>query len=318
MSVSLLMLATTLFGVQLDWGLDNTTIGAYQESQTTLYNRLRGEVNLELVTQPAFFATLIVDHSTNYQNKPETLDSRSSIYRGFVGYAGESYRLTLGKQRVPLGVGRIWNPIDIFNPVDVEAIEMTERPGTECLRLEWAMADLSSLDVTLGRDRGEVRLKTYVQSVDVALVGLLDQDNDLAILGWEFEGELFASGIELRSEGGHFYDQQRHESWFETIVGAEYGFENSLNVLLEYKYNDENKVDYAGSIISYQVSMLWNMSLIGVINLDDESYVLGPSADYSLADDMTLSAGCFFYGGDSGSEYGSVFDRYYVRFFVHF
>lgn len=317
MSFSLVLLAT-LFGVQGDLAVENATITSDQDNHTVVYNRLRGEANFELTVQPAFFATVIVDMETNYQVDPDSLVNRISLYRGFAGYTGGQSRLTLGRQRVPLGVGRIWNPIDIFNPINIEAIEVDERPGTECARLEWSPGNLSTLDVTLAKDKGATRIKSYFEVADVALVGLVDNDKELDIIGWELEGELLATGVELRSEGGHFYDRIRHESYFETIVGAEYGFQNSLNVLLEYKYNDDTKFDHLGSIIGYQISMLWNIGILGLMNLDDDSYFLAPSVDYSLADEMNLSAGCFVYAGGSSSEYGDVANQYYAKFYVHF
>ena len=318
MSLSLLMLAG-LFGVQVDFGLENTMIGAYQEAyHTGMYNRLRGEADFELERYPGVFSTLIVDNITDYKAEPASFRNRVSVYRGFVGLARKQYRLTLGKQRVPLGVGRIWNPIDIFNPINVESIEVAERPGTECGRLEWGMADLANLDVTLAREKAEIRFKAYLDGADVALVGLRDQDHDLDIIGWELEGELFSSGVELRSEGGRFYDRIRHESCFEAIIGAEYGFANSLNILLEYKYNDENKIDHAGSMISYQAGMLWKFAVLGLVNLDDDSYFLAPSVEYSLADEMIVSVGCFLYNGYDTSEYGLVPDRYYAKLYIYF
>ncbi|MDA3835370.1 MAG: hypothetical protein PF495_18485 [Spirochaetales bacterium] len=318
MSLPLFMLVT-LFGVQGDVTLENTSIAGYQEEyHTGIYNRLRGEASFELVQQPAFFATLIVDNNTSYKANPDSLVNRTSIYRGYVGYGGARSRVILGKQRVPLGVGRIWNPIDIFNPVNAEAIEVAERPGTECGRLEWQLGNLANFDMTLAKDKGEMRLKSYFSGADVALVALSDHDTKLDIIGWELEGELLATGLELRSEGGHFYDRIRHESYFAAIVGAEYGFQNSLNILCEYKYNDETKLDYLGSIISYQPGMLWHLALLGLLNVDDDSYFLVPSVEYSLADDMTLSAGCFLYEGDRASEYGLLPNRYFAMFFVYF
>lgn len=317
MSLPLVMLIT-LLGVQGDVVLENTSIGTYQDSHAEVYNRLRGEGAFTLVNQPAFFSSLIVDYSSMYTDHPSSFVNRASIYRGYVGYGGGHARVTLGKQRVPLGVGRIWNPIDRFNPINIEAVEVDERPGIECARLEWAMGELANLDVTLSQDKGEVRAKTYFKGADVALAALIDNDAKLDILGWELEGELFETGIELRCEGGQFYDRTRHESYFETIVGAEYGFQNSLNFLVEYKYNDETKRDYGGTIVSYQAGMLWNLALLGLRSLDDDSSFLAPSAEYSLGDEMTLTLGCFVYQGGSDSEYGPVADRYYVRFFVHF
>ena len=44
---------------------------------------------------------------------------------------------TVGRQRIPWGVGRLWNPIDRFNPVGPLAIEPQESPGVDAVDLRW-------------------------------------------------------------------------------------------------------------------------------------------------------------------------------------
>ncbi|NOQ46037.1 MAG: hypothetical protein GQ559_05115, partial [Desulfobulbaceae bacterium] len=224
---------------------------------------------------------------------------------------------SVGKQRIPLGVGRIWNPIDVFNPIDSEAIETDERIGTDSIRYEYAMSDLSNIDATVAQGKGEMRVKGFFEYADVGMVGLWDEDADQDIIGWELEGQLLETGIELRSEGGSFHYRGTGERHTEFIVGAEYGFANSLTLLGEYNYSDETKIDYIGAQANYQPAMLWFCNLLVVTNLDDNSSFVAPSVEYSLSDEMTISAGAFFYYGGDDDEFGLVPNRYYLRWFVH-
>ncbi|MBU4263723.1 MAG: hypothetical protein KKC76_17855 [Proteobacteria bacterium] len=301
------------------YSLENTNIFGFDEdSRFVDYNRLRADISVKHEKYEAFAAKLTIDNEAAYIERPYSLTNDTSIYRGYLEYHGETHFWVIGRQRIPLGVGRVWNPIDIFNPIDSQSVEPQERPGTEALRYEYAVSQLANFDCTLSRDKGEARLKGYLDYADVALVGLYDNDADLDIIGWELEGELFASGIELRSEGGSFHDDATGSRHTEFIAGAEYGFVNSLTVLGEYRYSDETKSDDMAISLSFQPEILWTVTCLGVENLNDHSFFIAPSVEYSTGNESTLSAGAFLYHGSDRDVYGGYADRIYVRWFVHF
>lgn len=308
-----------LLGISPELALENTNILSYdQEQYTADFNRLRADLSLSHEDHPDVIGKVIVDNKTRFTASPDSLGNKTSIYRAYLQYRGEKHFWSAGRQRIPLGVGRIWNPVDVFNPVDSEAVEPDEREGTESLRYEYALSELANLDATLARDKAAVRLKGYLEYVDAALVGLRDEDNDRDIIGWELAGQLLGTGVELRSEGGSFHDRASGERYTEFIVGGEYGFADSLTLLAEYKFSDQEQGDSLGGIMSYQPAMLWTCSLLAVASLEDGSGFLAPSVEYSLSNEMTLSAGAFLYYGDEADSFGSAVDRYYLRWFVHF
>jgi hypothetical protein len=313
------VLLAGLLNFSSDFALENTNIFAYQQQLYTVdYNRTRADLALQHNEYTDLAARLIVDNETLYTANPDSLQNKTSIYRAYCQYRGKSHFWSLGKQRIPLGVGRIWNPIDVFNPVDAEAIEPEEREGTDAVRYEYATGELSNLDITLAEGKGAVRIKGYLNYADVGLVGLWDDDESQDIIGWELEGEIGDTGIELRSEGGRFHDRASKENHTEFIVGAEYGFVGSLTLLGEYYYSDETAVNHFAVQAGYQPAMLWTCSLLILTNIDDHSGFVAPSIEYSLSDEMTLSGGAFIYSGDNEDEFGSVPDRFYLRWFVHF
>lgn len=308
-----------VMGIVPNLAVENTNIVGYEESYHGVdYNRLRADLTLEHETHLDWIGTLIVDNETLYTAEPDSLQNISSLYRGYLQYRGRSHFWSVGKQRIPLGVGRIWNPIDVFNPIDSEAVETDEREGTSSIRYEYAVSELSNIDATIAEGKGAVRAKGYLNYADVALVGLWDEDEHQDIIGWEIEGQLFDTGIEFRSEGGRFHNRLTGENHINFIVGAEYGFANSLTLLTEYNYSDETRIDYLAGLASYQLSMLWFCSVLVVNNLDDQSGFVAPSVEYSLSDEMTLNAGAFIYYGDGSDEFGASSDRYYLSWFVHF
>lgn len=307
-----------LMAFDFNYGFENTNILSYDEAAYTHdFNRLRLESTLEHSAEP-LFARLELDNETGYSSQQSQTTNKTKIYRAYLEYAGEKHFIVLGRQRVPFGVGRIWNPIDVFNPIDSFSTEPAERKGTEALRYEYAVSDLSNLDLTVSKEKSAARIKGFVHSADLALVGVVDGDGDRDIIGYEVAGELFETKIELRSEGGSFYDRETGERSSEFILGADYGFQNSFTILGEYRFNDETKTDYLGISLSYQPTPLITLTLLQITQLNDASFFTAPAIEYSLGDDMTLRGGALLYNGGSTDEFGTVPDSYYLNFYVHF
>ncbi len=305
-------------GIELEPSYENSNIISFEEVEgVQVLNRFRlqGVVSSEKMT--AMSGVLILDNNTFYVHDTSYLENQLKVYRAYLEYAGDKHFITVGKQRVPLGVGRIWNPVDVFNPIDSFSVEPEEREGTIALRYEYALNEVSNFDVTFSQDKGAARLKSYLGGADLALLGVVDFDNQLDIVGWEIAGELPGTGIELRSEGGTFHDQETGNRHLELIVGGEYGFVNSLSLLGEYFYNGETKSSYLGLTGSYTVSMLLSVQLFAVMNFSDYSRGIIPSFTYSLGDDMTLAGSVFLYQGDFGEEYGDLANQYVLRWFVN-
>ena len=104
------------------------------------------------------------------------------LYRGWVRYEGEQIQFTVGRQRIPWGVGRLWNPIDRFNAIPPLAIEASESPGIDALEARWNLSGFSYLQAvyapgTRSRDtRAALRYSGVVRDVDVsAMVGVFEE-----------------------------------------------------------------------------------------------------------------------------------------------
>jgi len=299
--LSFLLITPLLFAMEFSYNLENNNILGYQKSLGSVdYNRLR--LTLDLY-HDRLSSKVILDNNNIYQFKIKKNDNESIFYRGYLRYSDDRHMLTLGLQRVPLGVGRIWNPIDVFNPIDITAIETEERKGTEALRYEYAISDLSNLDITFSKNKQAARVKGYLEVADVELVLVKDEDRD--ILGYEIEGEL--KDITLRSEGGYFSDTH---SW-RYILGAEYGWENSLTMLMEFYHDTSIEEKQLALNLSYQYSPLLYINGLALENLDTHTSLLSPSFTYSLSDESTLNMGAFIW--DTARE-----EQFFIRYFVNF
>lgn len=343
----------------------NMPINGTGEHEWYNYNRFRITEN---VRENNWFVTAIGDlqnhlgnaviHSTTFQisdsvrsdtpfaTRSKTYDYTEGelyarIYRLYGGYADERHRLSFGLQKMSMGVGRIWNPTDLFNAKKPLALEPDEVNGMFSLAYTYSPGDLSQMTAVVAQRSDDSfkyagRIKGYLLDIADAAIGAVSAD-DVSMIGYELEGELMKTGIELRSEGGWFNDKLLHQQFFQGLIGADYAFENSLSVALEWLHSSktfdrelllqlpsgtpDNLVrsrDYAGIIGSYEFDPLLYGSLSAITSAEDGSFYLSPSVKYSLHDDMSLGLGALLYGGENGSEFGSYGQTYYIHFKVTF
>lgn len=278
-------------------------MGYHDSLETSNYNRLRVTLDLYHDTWEDISAKLILDNENIYSFKDKNNKNTSQFYRGYLRYSGEKHMLTLGLQRIPFGVGRIWNPIDIFNPIDITSIETDERKGTEALRYEYAINSLSNLDITLSNKKQAARIKGYLNVADVALVLVKNENKE--IIGYEVEGEF--KSITLRSKGGYFTDTQSYRY----IIGAEYGFENSLTILTEFYHDSELDSKQLALNLSYRYSPILYLNFLALRNFDNDAIMIAPSTTYSLSDESTIAIGAFIGVKESSNQY---FMRYFINF----
>lgn len=264
----------------------------------------------------------------------------AQLYRLYGGYTDEKQRISFGLQKVSMGVGRIWNPTDLFNPKNPLALEPDEVYGVFALAYSYAPSSLSQITAVVAQRADNSfkyagRAKGYLGFADAA-IDIVSAD-DVTMIGYELEGELLKSGIELRSEGGWFDDKLLQKQFFQGLIGADYAFENSLMLIGEWLHTSRtfdhelqlrtpsgassNLVrarDYLGLSCGYQFDPLLYGTLSTIMSADDRSFYMGPLLRYSLDDDMTLGIGAMFYGGKNDTEFGALGQTYYVNIKVTF
>ncbi|MCI5126602.1 MAG: hypothetical protein D3925_19520, partial [Candidatus Electrothrix sp. AR5] len=100
------MLAFGMLGISPELGLENTNILGYDQAQyTTDFNRLRADLSLSHEKYQDVIGKVIIDNKTRYTAEPDSLQNKISVYRAYVQYKGMKHFWSVGKQRIPLGVG---------------------------------------------------------------------------------------------------------------------------------------------------------------------------------------------------------------------
>lgn len=283
-----LFLVTSLFSYDLGIEEVNILTSKYD------YNRLRGKLNIE---KNDFLFKLLADNENIYNYEEKLSSNTNRIYRMYLQYSDDKNLFIIGKQRVFLGVGRMFNPIDVFNPIDITAIESSQRKGVESIRYDYAINDLSNISFVSSEDKRVVKLKGFLEVGDFGVIFIRDEEFKKDILGFEAEGEI--QGITFRSE-------IKVEKEVDYIVGSEYGFENGFNLLFEYR----NSTNELGSVMSYPINLLTTINITAIKNLKYKSWFTLLNVDYSLTDDIDISLGGLIYSDEE--------DVLFLKLFMEF
>lgn len=179
----------------------------------------------------------------------EDMYYRTKIHRAFIKLIVGDLTVTMGRQQVRFGSGRLWNPLDILNPISPTFVEgAEEQKGTDALRLEYYLTDRTEIAIVvdqkrikneddpqkLNSDNSNIisRLKTTVVETDIALLGgRVSRRN----IGGTDISSILLDGI-LR--GALLYSKpEEGRSFLQGSAGYEYNFSFGLYFLIEYFYN---------------------------------------------------------------------------------
>lgn len=264
-----------------------------------------------------------------------------TLDRCYYHYAPSFGEIVLGRQRVSWGTGRIWNPTDLFNPINPASFEKIEKDGADAISLKIYLGPFSDIQMvlqpqeTLEETNGGLRLRTHEGEYDFSLVGGYFDGRIAA--GGDFAGNLLQAGV--RGEGVASFDPDESESGFaKFILGIDQQFTPKLYALLEYHFNGEGRerpeeyeIDRLGrgEIINlgrhflfvqadYLIHPLWNLSLSLNESLTDGSGFTGLLITYSVSGSADLAAGAQHTFGDRLDEYWYYPTSLYLQGIYHF
>lgn len=235
--------------------------------------------------------------------------------------------LTVGRQVLSWGTGRLWNPTDVLSPFPPTVVDREVRRGFDAVRLAVALGDVTQLDLLwlpqpVAEDNGGVvRFQTNVAGWDGSVsVGKYVRDvvigadlvGDVGPLGVHAEG---AYTLELRGLGTGSVELGEH--FFRGVVGAEARPHEKVLVMLEYAFNGYGSNDpskYAGILssarvlrgeifgagmhqaalaVSFAPDELWSTGLSVLANLSDPSAMLIPTVEYSFTQTVLVRGGAY-------------------------
>lgn len=291
-----------------------------------------------------------VDSDPGYFNLSKTLASgrgwffHSMIDRAWIDYMKGNWQITAGRQRVNWGINLVWNPNDIFNTFDYFDFDYEERPGSDALKMMYYTGVTSSAELVYKIQRNDLTDKTESTfagryrfskfTYDFQFIGgWMPKD---FVLGGGWMGDIEGGGF--RGEVSWFIPKEKNRESEEALVATvsgDYTLKNSLYIHAAVLYNSLGVTGKAGTRdffdrnisakrlsparcnvfgqLSYPFTPLFSGNVSGMINPSDGSSFLGPSATYSLGNNLELLLTGQLFLGKPGTEYGELGKALYGR-----
>ena len=235
-----------------------------------------------------------------------------------------SASLVVGRQRIAWGTGRIWNPTDLFNPINPANYSKVEKDGADAISFKYYAGNFTDLELVVNPEKKfqqwnyGARLRTNLSEFDFSAMGGSFEKG--FVLGGDFAGNLFDAGV----RGEMLYaENPAGDRFVRFILGADYQVSSRLYCLIEYQHNGEGTTDieqydigaviggrtlnvgkdYLFATMAYQIHPLVSLSVGANINLIDGSGFLSPVGSYSVSSNIVLSFGGLLAYGGMGTEY---------------
>lgn len=177
---------------------------------------------------------------------------RHLLYRGYVLVETERLEVTVGRQRVPWGVGRLWNPIDRFNAIGPLSIEADQSQGVDAVKARWLFSGFTFLEAIYaagasGNDRAVAgRLHGVVRDVDYSLIGGVFEEAptlgfDLATNLGDAAGRVEVVWTDPKRRVRPFGDRRRDalSDYWQIVVSVDHNIDlgSGVYALVEHLYN---------------------------------------------------------------------------------
>lgn len=131
------------------------------------------------------------------------MDVSHYIDRLYLRQGFEWGNIIIGRQRIAWGVGRVWSPTDLFNPINPANFGKIEKDGVDAASITYSFGNFTDLNVVynpqekIAASNAGFRFRTNFSGYDYALVG--GYFDKRIIAGGDFAGSIFDAG--LRGEG---------------------------------------------------------------------------------------------------------------------
>ncbi len=231
----------------------------------------------------------------------------------------------IGRQRISWGTGRIWNPTDLFNPINPVNFAKIEKDGADAVSARIFLGTLSDVQAVWNPAKDATasygaRLRANVGVYDFSFLG--GYFDSAPVAGFDMAGNLGPMGVraELLYSG---LAKSGVEKYVKAILGADQQFTPELYGLVEYHFNGQGAAEksaydidalFRGSVLnvarhyvavmaSYLVHPLVTASIMGTVNLNDGSQFYNGTVSYSAAEELVLAAGLQMFAGGQGDEY---------------
>ena len=250
----------------------------------------------------------------------------STIDRVWIDYNSGNFQIRVGRQRINWSQTLVWNPNDIFNAYSYFDFDYIERPGSDAVRVQYYTGSSSSIDLAAKIDSANQvtaagRFAFSAFNYDIQFLTGVFEDNDY-VLGAGWAGNIKGAGF--RGEFTWFHSlNNSHPEQFMFSISGDYTFPNSLYLGLDFLYSNI-EYDFGGfgdylisslnvkniaftdfnllAQVSYPITPLLSGSFAVIYYPTEDGFYLGPSIEYSILENLSLSFVFQYFQGKFGTN----------------
>jgi len=277
------------------------------------------------VTTNSIYSRQAIDMTWNlYENGDFKVDEY--IDRLFFKQTFGDFELTLGRQRINWGVGRVWQPTDRFHPINPANYVKIEKTGADALSFKYFFGLLTDAEIVVNFKENiknynyGLRVRTNFSPFTTSLIlGYFDNEPNA---GFDLSGNIAGAGI--RTEGIYAYNKEHPDSsYMRFIIGIDNQFNSKIYALIEFQYNGEGTtckyrydfmkiitgkmmntgVYYLAETLNYQIHPLLILSINLMQNINDGSGYISPFVMWSALENLSINAGGMFAYSNIRSEF---------------
>lgn len=278
---------------------------------------------------------------TIHQGKQREVDHR--LDRLWLMYGTDSWVLKLGRQAITWGSGRVFRPMDLFNPFSSTTKDMSHKPGSDMAYLQYLFdsgADFQLLHVPR-RDPDTHDISSSLSYTAAKWLWFSDTNQIELLLAEDYRDTLLGLALAVPVDGALFsvnvvptWVEGEHFRW-SAVANLEYSWGingHPVTGYLEYYRNGYGHTDvesldnqnpilrdkqqrgqvfnsgrhYLAAGMSVQLTALTTVQPTVIYNINDQSSLLLLTLDYSFSQDTRLVFGGFLPIGSDGTEYGGL------------
>jgi len=275
---------------------------------------------LSALADPTYADLTATIHSTG------SLDWQHTLYRGWLQYEQGPLQITVGRQRMAWGSGRIWNPTDRFNPVDPTALEPEQKTGVDAGVAVWRYSGSGAVQAIAapGREAHGVSRKWVLRwqdtfgEADISLLGGRIGEED--VFGLDITGNVADGGARLELMQAW---PSQGKAYLQLSAGYDYTLTSQwlpagLYMAIEYFYNGAPGLAPAGAPVDrlqtlkrsltgfmagYDLTPLWRLDMLLLADMSDSSVFFMPQLTWSATDNMDIGLFAQLPAGTQAGEF---------------
>jgi|GEM_PF-3571984 len=245
---------------------------------------------------------------------------------------------TAGRDAVSFGAGRIFSPMDIFEPFGAAEIDRENKTGIDIIKYDMGLTDFSDATLLFAPSRESAgiavaRARATFSGFETSI--LTAQTSGESSYGFAFDGSVWDAGF--RGEVYHSILEGRGDV-DRTMLGCDYMFRSGLYVIGELYFNgfgagDKREYDWYNYIRGDSLTLarrylalgyskdfwsLWTADGYVISNLDDGSRLYWQELKYSLSDDSVVKSGVMLSSGGGLTEFEFFRQLYYFQLNYYF